>query len=87
VTERRALAQWRPGGGHRFMLPRWNFPPIPATGQLGGIDRIKCDESGKMIEFEVMFGMLKAPAAQGERNREPDPAELRRQQQGAGATA
>ena len=84
MAEPRAPGHRALDGEHRFMMPRWNFPPIPATGQLGGI---KCDESGKMIEFEAMFGLLKAPAAQGERNRELDPAESRRLQRGAGATA
>jgi hypothetical protein len=59
-------------GRHRFMTPRWSFPPRSATGQLGGIDRIKLYESCKMIGFEVVVRPLKALAARGEGSREPD---------------
>jgi hypothetical protein len=65
-------------------MPRWNFPPIPATGQLGGIGRIKRDESRKMIEFEVMFDALRAPAAQGRGTREPDPPTVAQVAAGSG---
>jgi len=34
-------------------MPRLNFLSIPATSRLGGIDAVKFDESGKMIEFEA----------------------------------
>jgi hypothetical protein len=54
------------------MTPRWSFPPRSATGQLGGIDLIKFDESRKMIEFEVVVCPLKVLAARGEGSREPD---------------
>jgi hypothetical protein len=71
-----------------FMTPRWSFPPRSATGQLGGIDLIKFDESRKMIEFEVVVRPLKALAARGEGNREPDrPGVVSRLKQQAGATA
>ena len=42
------------------------FPPLSATGHLGGIDLVKFDGTCKMIEFEVMFSPLKVLAAQTE---------------------
>jgi hypothetical protein len=72
ASEPHALAQRMLNRRLGFMTPRWSFPPRSATGHLGGIDRIECDESCKMIESEVIVGPLKAPAARGAGNREPD---------------
>jgi hypothetical protein len=69
------------------MVPRWDFPPISATGHLGSIGRFKRDESRKMIEFEAMFGPLKALAAQTEQAGNRIGPELPRLKQKAGVSA
>jgi hypothetical protein len=69
------------------MMPRWIFPPIPATGQFGGLNRIKCDESRKMIGFEVILGLLGRRRRRGKETGNRIRPELFPLQQGAGATA
>jgi hypothetical protein len=79
-------AQRTRGSRRRFAMPRWNFPPVSATGHLGSIGRVRFDESCKMIEFEVMLSPLKALAAQTEATGNRIGPELPRMKQEARVT-
>src|SRR5260221_5422842 len=70
------------GGAHDVAL---EFSAHIGKWQLKGVDLIKFDDAGKMVEFEVMIRPLKALQALGEEMGNRIGPELARLKQAAGA--